>query len=163
MSEEKKVQASKRRNRLNLIDVFLIVFLVLIIGAFLAYRFFIAGDAGQTVYLEYSIEIPEVGENINTAKLVGDVLYGVDDSTMGTVIGCSAVQTKHTYVMVDEIVLSQENIRYITVTVECEAIRMKNGSYRIEESFMSVGDDLTLYSDDFMIEGTCVRITEVIK
>ena len=51
----------------------------------------------------------------------------------------------------------------MTVTVECEATRMQNGSYRIEDMYLSQGMELFLYSDDFVIEGKCVQITEVIK
>lgn len=162
MNNTKRDTVIKKRNRLNLIDVLLIVFLVMIIGIFLAYRFYIAGDMGDTVYLQYSIEVPDVGEHINTEKLVGDTLYA-DDSAMGNVIGCSKVKTKNTYVMMDELVCSQKNVKYITVTVECEATRMKNGSYHIEDNYLTVGDKVVLTSNDFMIAGTCVQITEVIK
>ena len=162
MSEKKRELISKKRNKLNLIDVLLIVFLVLIIGTFLAYRFYIAGDVGGTVYLQYSIEVPEVGEHINTEKLVGDALY-LDGGMMGTVIGCSKVKTRNNLLVVGEIEYSQETVRYITVTVECEAKRMKNGGYHIQDNILSVGDDVLLNSNDFTLKGTCVQITEVIK
>ena len=161
MSE--KTTKTKRKNILNLIDVFLIILIVLVLGALLSYRFLVGGEEEKSVYLEYSVDIMEVSENVNVAKLTNDQLYDRNDIYMGKVISCSEVQTATHRVASNEKVFSEETVNYITVTIGCEAVRMKDGGYRINGKELNPGDALTLISDDFKMQGKCISITEVKK
>jgi len=158
-----KPKKTRKRGGLNLIDVMLTVLLILIIGAFLAYRFFVLGEATKDVYLEYSVEILDVGENMNSTRLLGQELYTEDNVKMGTVVGCSDVSTKKRSVIVEDRVGKDEEVYYITVTIGTKAVRMKDGSYRVDGMTLTTDSVLDLLSNEFALCGTCIRVSEVIK
>lgn len=153
---------AKRKNILNLIDVFLIVLIVVALAAFISYRFIVADNTVADVKLRYDIEVRNVSERLNTEKLMGDLLYDHNGICMGTVSAIGDIQrTEHS--------LTNAGVTYVqttasfTVTVTCDAIRMKDGSYRVQGIALKVGDALSLISEDFSVSGDCVRVAEVTK
>ena len=157
-TEKKLIQ--KRKRKLNLIDVILIVLVVLILGIFLSYRFFIAGDNVQEVRLSYRIEVEGVGEQLQTDKLLGDLLYTDSGICLGKVAQCSEIMTKTHIVTTAEDTYSKQTTHYVVVTVTCDAVRNKE-SYRISGYLLETGAQLELTSNDFYVKGTCIDMAEV--
>ncbi len=158
---ERTVKA-KRKNILNLIDVFLIVLIVVVLAAFISYRFIVADNTEAGVKLQYDIEVRNVSEHLNTEKLLGDLLYDRDGVCMGTVSAVGDIQrVEHSLTHAD--VTYVQTTASFTVTVTCDAIRMKDGNYRVEGITLKKGDALSLLSEDFVVSGDCVRVTEVSK
>lgn len=158
---EAKVKA-KRKNLLNLIDVFLVILIVLALAGFISYRFILADNTAANVELEYKINVRNVSEDLNTSKLLNDPLYNKQGVLMGTVSECGQIQcTEHS--------IEGENATYVqttahfTVTVRTKAVRMKDGSYRVNGLKLFKGDMLTLTSTDFTVVGDCIEISEVSK
>ncbi|MBE6672103.1 MAG: DUF4330 family protein [Ruminococcaceae bacterium] len=155
-----KKLSKKRKSRLNLIDVVLIVLVVLALGIFLSYRFFIAGDNVHEVQLNYQIEVEGVGENLNTERLVGDLLYTNSGICLGKVAKCSEVMTKTNTVTSADNTVYKQTVRYVVVTLSADAIRNQK-DYRIDGVLIEEGMRMTLSSNDFCVDGVCTEITEV--
>ena len=164
MSElHNKKNSLKRKSKLNLIDVFLIALVVLAVGIFLSYRFFIAGDETQNVRLSYNIEVEDVGTQLCTEKLIGDELYTDKGIYLGKVSDCSEVMTKTHMVTSGEDAVFKDTVNFITVTVTCDAILTEDGRYIVNGVLLSLEKNYVLASEDFYLEGTCTEITEVTK
>ena len=153
---------AKRKNILNLIDVFLIVLIVVALAAFISYRFILADNTVADVKLQYDIEVRNVSERLNTEKLMGDTLYDRAGVCMGTVSAIGNIQ-RADHSLTNAGVTYVQTTASFTVTVTCDAIRMKDGSYRVEGIVLKKGDALSLLSEDFFISGDCVRVSEVAK
>ena len=165
MSDKNVVQApSNKKSSLNLIDVLLIILIVLPLGLFIAAQVVNNGNEIAQVRLEYSLDVYGVNEDVNISALASDKLFSSDDYQMGTVVGCSKVRSEQRIVTMADAVVLQETVYCFTVTVSCDAVRMKDGSYKIDgKKLLNEGDVWKLYSDDFVLEGTVVRLAEVIK
>lgn len=164
MSElHNKKNSLKRKSRLNLIDVLLIALVVLAVGIFLSYRFFMAGDNTKVTQITYTVQIEDVGRHLNTEKLIGEELYTESGVCLGKVSQSSDVQTKIDTVSSSEGVVSKQTVYYITVTVSCDAIRMEDNSYRVNGYSLKLGKTLELTSANFELDGICTEVTEVAK
>ena len=147
----------KRKNILNLVDIFLLVVIVLLLAVFASYRFILADNTVASVELQYDIEVRNVSQHLNTSQLQDDLLYDENGVYMGTVVACSEIEQSQYSMM------TAPNNYVFTVTVTCKAKRMKDGSYRINGVVIEKGDALVLQSADFSVSGDCVAITEVTK
>ena len=162
MNEEiVKRPVQKRKRMLNLIDVLLIVLVVAALGVFLSYRFFLAGDTVQTVTLQYSIEFNCVSAQVESQGLLSDELYDGEGVCYGTVSKCSETETRKHMLSAGAELEQAQSVYCMTATVQCEAIRTKDGKYLIGGKELSVGDQLSLHSNDFVVNGACTEIAEV--
>ncbi len=153
---------AKRKNILNLIDVFLVILIVLALAGFISYRFILADNTAADVELTYTVHVRNVSEDLNTTKLENDLLYNKQGVLMGTVVECSEIRrAEHTIESEDAAYV--QTTAYFTVTIKTNAVRMKDGSYRVNGLKLSKGDALTLTSTDFLVVGDCIEITEVSK
>ena len=165
MNEKNTMKSAQvKKSALNLIDVMLVVLIVLPLGLLIAFQVVSRSNEVTTVRLEYSLDVYGVSENVDTSKLASDILYTADDCKMGTVVGCGKVRSEQRTVTMEDSVVVQETLHCFTVTVACDAVRLKDGSYRIADRvIINEGDVLRLYSNDFVLEGSLVRMSEVIK
>ena len=155
-----KKTIKKRKSRLNLVDVILIVLVVLALGIFFSYLFFIAGDNIKDVQLSYQIEVEDVGSQLCTDKLNGDKLYTQSGICLGKVSECSEVMTKYNTITHEDDTYYKQTVHYVVVTVIGDAVQHE-GEYRIGGYLLEEGMAVQLTSEDFFIDGICTAITEV--
>ncbi len=150
---------NRSRKKLNIVDI--VIFAVIIIAmAYAVYAIIVnMQDNGDEVKIEYTIEVPEIRNEISDKASQGQAVYDENGDWAGTVKSVAVSQAYHNGSDSSGNIVSSRIDGYNTmyITIEVDATETKFG-YELNGYDISAGSSYCLRTPSLYFEGECVSV-----
>ena len=153
------VVLNKSRKKLNVVDI--VIFAVILIAlAYAVYAIIVnMQNSGGAAKIEYTIEVPEIRNEISDKVSEGESVYDENGDWVGVVKSVAVSQAYHKGSDEDGNVVNSRidgyNTMYVTIEVDVTAT---GSGYEVNGYDISAGNEYDLRTPSLYFEGECVNV-----